>query len=46
MRRSIHPGVRFVPLEDAPPSPVSLAFLPRVQEPMPRLFLDSALSAR
>lgn len=44
MRRGIHPNVRFVALEGAPPSPVSLAFLPRVQEPMVRLFLDSALA--
>jgi len=28
MRRSTHPAVRFIPLRGAPPSPVSLAFLP------------------
>jgi DNA-binding transcriptional LysR family regulator len=29
VRRNIHPGVRFIALRGAPPSPVVLAFLPR-----------------
>jgi DNA-binding transcriptional LysR family regulator len=44
-RRGIHPAVRFVPLTGAPPSPVSLAFLPHVQEPLMRAFIDSAVRA-
>jgi DNA-binding transcriptional LysR family regulator len=45
MRRNIHPAVRFVPLDGAPPSPVALAFLPHVQEALVRHFLDAALDA-
>jgi DNA-binding transcriptional LysR family regulator len=44
-RRSIHPAVRFVPLRNAPPSPVSLAFRPGVREPLLRLFVQAALTA-
>lgn len=45
MRRNIHPAVRFVPLDGAPPSPVLLAFLPHVQEALIREFLEAALGA-
>lgn len=45
MRRSIHPAVRFIPLTGAPPSPVSLAFLPHVREPLMRQFVEAAVSA-
>jgi DNA-binding transcriptional LysR family regulator len=45
MRRNIHPAVRFVPLDGAPPSPVLLAFLPHVQEALIRQFLEAALGA-
>ncbi|HEY1819154.1 MAG TPA: LysR family transcriptional regulator [Trebonia sp.] len=44
-RRSIHPAVRFVPLRDAPPSPVSLAFRPGYREPLLRRFVQAALTA-
>lgn len=44
-RRSIHPGVRFIPLRDAPRSPVSLAFRPGVREPLLRRFVQAALNA-
>jgi DNA-binding transcriptional LysR family regulator len=43
MRRNIHPAVKFVPLDGAPPSPVVLAFLPHVQEALMRQFLEAAL---
>ena len=39
MRRNIHPAVRFIPLRNAPPSPVALAFLPHRQEPLLRQFV-------
>jgi DNA-binding transcriptional LysR family regulator len=42
MRRNIHPAVRFIPLVDAPPSPVSLVFRPG--ETRLRHFIDVALS--
>lgn len=42
MRRNIHPAVRFVPLTNAPTSPVSLVFLPHVQESLLRQFVDAA----
>lgn len=45
MRRNIHPAVKFVPLDGAPPSPVLLAFLPHVQEALVRQFLEAALGA-
>ena len=45
MRRNIHPAVKFVPLDGAPPSAVVLAFLPHVQEPLIRQFLEAALGA-
>jgi hypothetical protein len=44
-RRNIHPAVRFVPLVNAPPSPVVLAFLPHVHEALMREFLESAIGA-
>jgi DNA-binding transcriptional LysR family regulator len=44
-RRSIHPAVRFVPLRNAPPSPVSLAFRPGDREPLLRRFVQAALAA-
>jgi DNA-binding transcriptional LysR family regulator len=45
MRRNIHPAVRFVALRDAPPSPVSLAFLPHRQESLMRAFVAAAVAA-
>jgi DNA-binding transcriptional LysR family regulator len=44
-RRNIHPAVRFVPLKNAPTSPVSLAFLPHVREPLMRQFAEAAVAA-
>jgi DNA-binding transcriptional LysR family regulator len=44
-RRSIHPGVRFIPLRNAPRSRVSLAFRPGVREPLLRRFVQAALNA-
>jgi DNA-binding transcriptional LysR family regulator len=44
-RRSIHPAVRFIPLRNAPPSPVFLAFRPGVREPLLRRFVQAALAA-
>lgn len=44
-RRSIHPAVRFIPLRNAPPSPVSLAFRPGAREPLLRRFVQAALTA-
>ena len=45
MRRNIHPAVRFIPLTGAPPSPVSLIFLPHVREPLMRQFVEAAVTA-
>jgi DNA-binding transcriptional LysR family regulator len=45
MRRSIHPAVSFVPLRNAPPSPVSLAFRPGAREPLLRRFVQAGLAA-
>jgi len=45
MRRNIHPAVRFIPLTNAPPSPVLLAYLPHVRAPLMRHFVDAALTA-
>lgn len=42
-RRTRHPALRFVPLADAPPSPVSLVHLPDTQRQLVRRFLDAAL---
>ncbi|MEU6324046.1 LysR family transcriptional regulator [Streptomyces sp. NPDC047009] len=44
-RRISHSAVRFVPLTNAPPSPVSLVCLPHAQQALIRRFLDSAVSA-
>lgn len=45
MRRNIHSAVRFIPLVNAPPSPVSLAFLPRVHQALMRQFVEAAVAA-
>jgi DNA-binding transcriptional LysR family regulator len=45
MRRSIHSAVRFIPLTGAPVSPVFLAFLPHVREPLLRQFVAAAVAA-
>jgi hypothetical protein len=44
-RRNIHPAVRFVPLRRAPPSPVTLVFLPHVHEALLQRFVEIALDA-
>jgi DNA-binding transcriptional LysR family regulator len=44
-RRNIHSAVRFIPLRNAPPSPVWLAFLPHVREPLMRQFVAAAVAA-
>jgi DNA-binding transcriptional LysR family regulator len=46
MRRNIHPAVRFVPLIDAPTTPVSIAFMPKVQERQIRRFVEAAMPGR
>jgi len=45
MRRNIHSAVTFLPVVNAPPIPVSLAFLPNVQEALLRQFVEAALGA-
>jgi DNA-binding transcriptional LysR family regulator len=45
VRRAIHPGVRFIALRDAPPSPVALAFLPRAYNAALRRFVEAAVQA-
>ncbi|MBF9067692.1 LysR family transcriptional regulator [Streptacidiphilus fuscans] len=45
VRRINHPGVTFVPLVDAPPVPVELAYLAHVQEILLRRFIDVAVNA-
>ncbi|MGW2934024.1 LysR family transcriptional regulator [Streptomyces sp. NPDC001156] len=44
-RRISHSAIRFIPLTNAPPSPVSLVSLPHAQQALIRSFLDSAVSA-
>lgn len=44
VRRNIHPGVRFIALRGAPPSPVSLAFLPRARNATLRRFIEAAVA--
>lgn len=44
-RRTQHPAVRFVPLTDAPPSPVSLVYVPDAHPALLRRFLDAAADA-
>ncbi|MEU1513859.1 LysR family transcriptional regulator [Streptomyces sp. NPDC005811] len=43
-RRTQHPAVRYLPLTDAPPIPVSLVHLPDAQRTLIRRFLDAAVS--
>jgi len=45
MRRNIHSAVRFIPLTNAPTSPVSLAFLPHAREALMREFVAAAVGA-
>jgi DNA-binding transcriptional LysR family regulator len=45
-RRNIHPGVRFVPLRGAPPSPVALTFLPHARNAVLRRFVEAAVADR
>ncbi|MFB6962591.1 LysR family transcriptional regulator [Streptomyces sp. NPDC056309] len=45
-RRTQHPALRFVPLTDAPPSPVGLVYLPDAQRTLIRRFLDAALRTK
>jgi len=45
VRRINHPGVAFVPLVNAPPVPVGLAYLPHMQELLLRRFIDVAIAA-
>jgi DNA-binding transcriptional LysR family regulator len=45
MRRNIHSAVTFLPVVNAPPIPVSLAFMPHVQEALLRQFVEAALGA-
>jgi DNA-binding transcriptional LysR family regulator len=45
MRRNIHSALRFIPLTNAPASPVWLAFLPHVREPLMREFVAAAVAA-
>jgi DNA-binding transcriptional LysR family regulator len=42
-RRTQHRALRFIPLTDAPPSPVNLVHLPDAQRALIRQFLDAAL---
>ncbi|WP_327242143.1 LysR family transcriptional regulator [Streptomyces sp. NBC_01320] len=44
-RRTQHPALRFIPLTEAPPSPVSLVYLPDAQRALVRRFLDAAVRA-
>jgi DNA-binding transcriptional LysR family regulator len=44
-RRTQHPAVRFVPLTNAPPSPVSLVHFPDAQRTLIRRFLEAAVPA-
>ncbi len=44
-RRTQHPAVRFVPLTNAPPSPVSLVHLHDAQRTLIRRFLEAAVQA-
>jgi len=43
MRRQIHSALRFIPLVGAPVIPVSLAFMPHVQETLMRQFVEAAV---
>jgi DNA-binding transcriptional LysR family regulator len=44
-RRNIHSAVRYVPLTNAPPVPVSLVFRPHVRESLMRQFVEAAVAA-
>jgi DNA-binding transcriptional LysR family regulator len=44
-RRISHSAIRFIPLTNAPPSPVSLVYLPHAQQALIRRFLEAAVSA-
>ncbi|MYU10543.1 LysR family transcriptional regulator [Streptomyces sp. SID8361] len=44
-RRTQHPALRFIPLTGAPPSPVSLVYLPDTQGTLIRRFLEAATQA-
>ncbi|OBJ85376.1 LysR family transcriptional regulator [Mycobacterium asiaticum] len=46
VRRNIHPGVRFIRLRGAPPSPVALVFLPRHRSANLRRFVEAAVAER
>ncbi|OBK93067.1 LysR family transcriptional regulator [Mycobacterium asiaticum] len=46
VRRNIHPGVRFITLRAAPPSPVALVFLPRHRNANLRRFVEAAVAER
>ncbi|OBI92397.1 LysR family transcriptional regulator [Mycobacterium asiaticum] len=46
VRRNIHPGVRFITLRGAPPSPVTLVFLPRHRNASLRRFVEAAVAER
>lgn len=45
VRRNIHPGVKFIALRGAPPSPVALVFLPRARNATLRRFVEAAVSS-
>jgi len=45
VRRNIHPGVRFISLHGAPPSPVALAFLPRARNAVLRRFVEASVAS-
>ncbi len=45
-RRTQHPAVRFIPLTNAPPSPVSLVHLPDAQRTLIRQFLEAAVQEK
>ena len=45
MRRNIHPAVKFIPLTNAPSSPVFLAFQPNTQGGHIRSFIEASVGA-
>jgi DNA-binding transcriptional LysR family regulator len=45
MRRQIHSAVRFVPVVGAPVIPVSLVFMPHVQDALMRQFIEAAVGS-
>ncbi len=44
-RRTQHPTLRFVPLTNAPASPLSLVHVPDAQRTLIRRFLEAAVQA-